>query len=185
MTEKENSYIFILLLIAIMFSSCAGKDDNRNVQDAAAVIAEENNENTSETIPNTSTPDTESENEINKLRQQFVAKLGTSETVWYEKVPQDSTGMFRELVIYSDVEIDKELAIEYTNAYVSSDNQIHFIVNPSLRVTTRINKLGNLIFVTQHEYVDKEENDAKLLADGEIENEFILNLETGLCIVDE
>ena len=177
-------YIFLLLLIAIMFSSCAVKDDNKNVQDAA-VIAEENNENTSETIPNMSTPDTESENEINKLRQQFVAKLGTSETVWYEKVPQDSTGMFRELVTYSDVEIDKEMAIEYTNAYVSSDSQIHFIVNPSLRITTRINKLGNLIFVTQHEYVDKEEDDAKLLADGKIKNEFILNLETGSCIVDK
>lgn len=184
--------IFILLPIAIMASSCTGKADNINVQDIATGIEEENQEkdkdidtNTGETIPNTSTPDTVSENEIIKLRQQFIDKLGDTEAVWYENVPQDTTSMFRMLVTYSDVEIDKDLAIEYTNAYISSDNQIHFIVNPSLRTTTRINKLGNLIFVTQHEYIDEEENDLNLLSDGEVVKEFILNLETGECLVDE
>lgn len=183
--------ILVLIFITIMVSSCAGKTDNINVQDSATVNEEENKEkedadtNTGETIPDISTQDNESKDKIIKLRRQFIEKLGDTKAVWYENVPQDKTGMFRMLVTYSDVEIDKELAIEYTNAYISSDNQIHFIVNSSLRITTKINKLGDLIFVTQHEYIDQEENDFTLLADGEVVKEFILNLETGVCLVDE
>ena len=71
------------------------------------------------------------------------------------------------------------MAVAYSNAYFESDQEVHIIVNLYLKTTTVINKYGNTLFVTCHEYRDKEEHDAKKLAGGMVLGEFMINLDTG------
>lgn len=120
-----------------------------------------------------------------EARQEFLNRLGDEDAEWRESIQNDRTGMFRLLITNSDIEIDPDLALEYAKAYITSDNPIYYIINPSLGTTTRINKLGNLIFVSRHEYTAGEENDVTLLSTGGVIREFILNTETGLCIADQ
>lgn len=122
---------------------------------------------------------TEEKDDKSKLREDFNKSLGETTPTWYESVRNDKTGNWRELVVYSDKSIDKDLAIAYANAYFESDQEVHFIVNLYLKTTTTINKYGNMLSVTCHEYKDKEEHDAVELGAGTVLNEFTVNMDTG------
>lgn len=114
-----------------------------------------------------------------KLKKDFNKSLGDTSPTWCKSVINDTTGNWRELIVYSSKSIDKDLAVAYSNAYFESDQEVHIIVNLYLKTTTVINKYGNTLFVTCHEYQDKEEHDAKKLAGGMVLGEFMINLDTG------
>ena len=105
--------------------------------------------------------------------------MGDAKPIWYESVRNDVTGNWRELVIYSNKAMDKDLVIDYANAYISSEKEIHFVINLFLRTTTRISKVGNWVGVTVLEYTDGEEHDAKQMAGGDVLDSFTVDLETG------
>lgn len=113
------------------------------------------------------------------LREAFNSSLGDNKPLWYDSVRNDVTGNWRELVIYSDKAIDKDLAIEYCKAYFESDDEVHFIVNLYLKTTTQLNKYGDTLSVTCKEYKDKEEHDAKELGSGDVLDSFVVNIDTG------
>lgn len=114
-----------------------------------------------------------------KLRKDFNKSLGDTRPTWRKNVINDTTGNWRELIVYSSKSIDKDLAVSYSNAYFESDQEVHIIVNLYLKTTTVINKHDNILFVRCHEYQDKEEHDAKKLAGGIVLGEFMINLDTG------
>lgn len=94
------------------------------------------------------------------------------------KVRNDSTGNWRYATIAENIDI-QDYALDYYKKYFESDDEVHFILNYNYNTTTRINKLANLLVVTVHERVDKEQNDAKTLCSGMMLKEYHVNMETG------
>ena len=94
------------------------------------------------------------------------------------KVRNDSTGNWKVSTIAESIDI-QDYALDYYKKYFESDKEIHAIVNFNYNTTTKISVAGNLLDVTIHEYVDKEEHDAKLLFSGMVLKEYHVNMETG------
>lgn len=99
-------------------------------------------------------------------------------TTFYENVRNDVTGKWRVLVFYSAENI-VDHAVEYYNAYFSADDEIHIAVNLGLKTTSVMNVSGGVMYVSVHEYIDKEEHDAKVLGGGDLLKSYTVNLETG------
>ena len=99
-------------------------------------------------------------------------------TTFYENVRNDVTGKWRVLVFYSAENI-VDHAVEYYNAYFSADDEIHIAVNLGLKTTSVMNVSGGGMYVSVHEYIDKEEHDAKVLGGGDLLKSYTVNLETG------
>ena len=98
---------------------------------------------------------------------------------FYPKKPKnDSTGNWRVSTIAENIDI-QEYALDYYKKYFENDNQIHAIVNFNYNTTAKISVVGNLLDVTIHEYVAKEEHDANLLFSGAVLKEYHVNMETG------
>lgn len=185
--------LVFFVLIGVTAPKTESADDNAQIQQDESVTTtteqdedgvsksevEENTDASTEADVDSSEDSTEEITSTEDLREAFNSSLGETKPTWYSSVRNDSTGNWRELVVYSDKAIDEQLAIEYCNAYVESDSEVHFIVNLYLKTTTRISKMGNLIFVTVHEYVDGEEHDAKILPGGDVLDDFCVDIETG------
>lgn len=99
-------------------------------------------------------------------------------TTFYENVRNDVTGKWRVLVFCSAENI-VDHAVEYYNAYFSADDEIHIAVNLGLKTTSVMNVSGGVMYVSVHEYIDKEEHDAKVLGGGDLLKSYTVNLETG------
>lgn len=94
-------------------------------------------------------------------------------------VRNDKTGNWR----LSTVATTKNI-VEYTKSYYennfSDDKEIHAIVNFTLNTTTKVSKvLDNILSVTVHEYVDKEEHDANELFSGMVLADYFVYLDNG------
>lgn len=87
----------------------------------------------------------------------------------------DTTGNWRLARISEDISIE-EYAVDYYNNYFESDDEIHVIINFTLNTTTRIAVMGNLLDVSNMEYVDGEEHDAKVACSGTLLNEYHINI---------
>lgn len=96
-------------------------------------------------------------------------------------VRNDVTGKWRIAKIAENIEM-QNYALDYYKKYFKSDDEIHAIVNFNYKTTTCISVMGNLLDVTVHEYVDKEEHDAKLLFSGMVLKEYHVNKDTGEII---
>lgn len=94
------------------------------------------------------------------------------------KVNGDVTGNWRVSVISEDIEIP-EFALEYYEKYFESDEEVHGIVNYLYDSTIRINKMGDLLFVSVFERVDEEEHDAAKLFSGKHVLEYQIDVNTG------
>lgn len=87
-------------------------------------------------------------------------------TMHYGKARNDVTGKWR-VTIYASNELQKDMAAEYYKTYFESDDEIHALINLTLKTTAKITKGdGDYLYVTTYEYVDGEEHDAKLLFGG-------------------
>ena len=94
------------------------------------------------------------------------------------KVNGNPTGNWRVSVISEDIEIP-QFALEYYEKYFKSDEEVHGIVNYLYDSTIRINKAGDLLFISVHERVDSEEWDASKLFSGERVSEYQIDVNTG------
>ena len=185
--SKTKKMAFISLGCFILFFVLTGvtaPDTSTNEDSSVAQESSDNkeiadNEESKKNDSKEETAATENKDDKSTLREDFNKSLGETTPTWYESVRNDKTGNWRELVVYSDKSIDKDLAIAYANAYFESDQEVHFIVNLYLKTTTTINKYGNMLSVTCHEYKDKEEHDAVELGAGTVLNEFTVNMDTG------
>jgi len=93
-------------------------------------------------------------------------------------VRNDTTGNWRIATIAESIDIT-EYALSYYNKYFEDDKEVHAIVNFTYNTTTRISCLGDRLNVTVHEYVKKEEHDAKLLYSGEVLKDYFVYLDNG------
>ena len=108
------------------------------------------------------TPTINRENIIGTSNKDF-KKISTSKPT---KVRNDTTGNWKLSKITTTDDI-LEYAKSYYDNNFTSDDEIHAIVNFTLNTTTCVSTLfDNIISVTIHEYVDKEEHDANKLFSG-------------------
>lgn len=108
------------------------------------------------------TPTINRENIIGTSNKDF-KKISTSKPT---KVRNDTTGNWKLSKIATTDDI-LEYAKSYYDNNFTSDDEIHAIVNFTLNTTTCVSTLfDNIISVTIHEYVDKEEHDANKLFSG-------------------
>ena len=98
--------------------------------------------------------------------------------VYYESVNNDVTGNWRLAVISENVDI-QDYIFSYYQKYFKSDDEVHGIVNLGRNVTTRINKSGNWLLVSEYDYVDGEEHDAKILYSGTPLHSYIVYTDNG------
>ncbi len=95
-----------------------------------------------------------------------------------QKVRNDVTGKWRVAKIAENIDIEK-YALSYYENYFESDDEIHAIVNFNFKTTTKITVMGEFLDVTIYEYVEKEEDDAKLLFSGMVLKEYCVYLDNG------
>lgn len=95
------------------------------------------------------------------------------------EVLNDKTGKWK-LSRISTTENVLEYAKSYYKSNFHNDKEIHAIVNFTLNNTVKISKLfDNVIAVTIHEYIDKEELDANKLFSGNVLGEYWIYLDNG------
>lgn len=99
---------------------------------------------------------------------------------WFsDSVINDVTGKWKLSSIASSIDIT-EYAIDYYNTLFSSDDEIHAVVNFSLNTTTSLSVPSDgILDVAIHEYIDREEHDAKILFSGMLLAEYEININTG------
>lgn len=112
------------------------------------------------------------------LQATFKEAIGGSGLTFYKTVRNDNTGKWRCAVIYTG-ESMVDHALDYYKAYFESDDELHFICNLGTKRTTAIRVLGENLQVDEHEYVDKEEHDAKIMNSGALIQSYWVNIETG------
>ncbi len=95
-----------------------------------------------------------------------------------ERVPGDVTGRWYYTTYYDDSEVI-DFALNYYKAYFKDDNEIHAVINRSSDTTTCLRVTLDQLFVDVHEYVDGEENDAKVMFSGDIISEYVVDINTG------
>ena len=113
--------------------------------------------------------------------QSIGEKTDNSDTVnveYHDSVPNDVTGKWRLAIVNSDHFVT-DYALNYYNSFCTDDSEIHGIINCQDQTTTTINKAGNILMLTVHQYVPGEENDAKLLYSGTVLSEYEINMDTG------
>lgn len=155
-------------------------------------VSNENKEqSTIETQDNISNDESNNQNEIdsndtNVTTIQRENIIGTSnknykdiDTSKPNSVRNDKTGNWRLSTVATTENI-----VEYTKSYYennfSDDKEIHAIVNFTLNTTTKVSKvLDNILSVTVHEYVDKEEHDANELFSGMVLADYFVYLDNG------
>ena len=101
------------------------------------------------------------------------------DVVFSESVSKDVTGKCRLARVATEKEI-QTYALEYYNSYFQSDDEIHAIVNDSLKTTNKLAKISSdILDIAIYEYIDKEENDAKILFTGTLLANYQVNISTG------
>lgn len=95
---------------------------------------------------------------------------------YHDSVPNDVTGNWR-LAIVDTSHFVTDYALNYYNMFCKDASEIHGIINWQNNTTTSINKAGNLLMLTVHQYVPGEENDAKLLYSGAVLSEYEIDME--------
>lgn len=121
------------------------------------------------------TPTINRENIIGTSNKDF-KKISTSKPT---KVRNDTTGNWKLSKIATTDDI-LEYAKSYYDNNFTSDDEIHAIVNFTLNTATCVSTLfDNIISVTIHEYVDKEEHDANKLFSGMVLGDYWIYLDNG------
>lgn len=87
-------------------------------------------------------------------------------------VNNDVTGNWRKVTVAESFNIE-EYALSYADNYIK-DGEIHFIINFNDKTTTRISNDFGMLSVTVHEYVDKEEHDAKKMPSGMVLKDYVI-----------
>ena len=93
-------------------------------------------------------------------------------------VNDDVTGKWRLSRVATSVFVT-DYAVAYYENYFESDDEIHIIINFSTNTTSIVRKVANLLDITVHEHVDKEECSAKTLGSGMVYGEYHVHLDTG------
>ena len=103
-------------------------------------------------------------------------------------IRNDETGGWTiESINSAEANDPSQWAYDYYRAFWEEPNTVKWIVNVANNTTTSINvpSDGGLITVTQHDYVNKEEHDAKILGSGTVLGEWLMYMDENEKLVVE
>ena len=163
---------FISVLIKGFTNSPEGNISNEN-KEQSTIETQDNISNDESNDTNVTTIQREN---IIGTSNKYYKDIDTSKP---NSVRNDKTGNWRLSTVATTENI-----VEYTKSYYennfSDDKEIHAIVNFTLNTTTKVSKvLDNILSVTVHEYVDKEEHDANELFSGMVLADYFVYLDNG------
>lgn len=176
---------FVSFLIQGFTNSPEGNISNEN-KEQSTIETQDNISNDESNNQNEIDSNETESNDTNVTTIQRENIIGTSNKKYKDidtskpsSVRNDKTGNWR----LSRVATTENI-VEYTKSYYennfSNDNEIHAIVNFTLNTTTKVSKMSdNILSVTVHEYVDKEEHDANELFSGMVLADYFVYLDNG------
>ena len=97
---------------------------------------------------------------------------------FHSSVPNDVTGKWRLAIVNTQLPVSDYL-ISYYQTFFKSDDEIHAIINTADNTTTCVSVLAGMFDVAVHQYIQGEENDAKVLFGGDLISEEFYDKETG------
>ena len=170
-------YILIVAALALMITKCAADyaKENGYADEPAETEAE-----AAETVEASAVPDEpeaepepepEPEPEQEPEPEPEYVKSGTytvaGVTMHYSRtVPNDVTGRWR-IATCTSATVPETIIPEIFEAFRPEKNEVFWIVNYGLKTTTRLNYFGgDIVYYSTLEYVEDEENDAKVLGGG-------------------
>lgn len=182
MSKKRKiklKWMIIAVVIVALIGTVSPKDDDENPNKTTEAFS---------SVP-TESIDTESATEVlEELPPETETEILTEppktinddvDISFFENVQNDVTGNWRLASVATMKEI-QEYALEYCNAYFKSDDEVHAVINFSLNTTNRLAKItSDILDVTVHSYVDKEEQNAKDLFSGTVLANYQINTSTG------
>lgn len=180
--KKKKWWVILIVAVVIIFAlfGCGGNDDTETAENNDNVeVSETQDEET--TTEETTTEDTDITAIQKNLKDTYDLKGGSS-------VRNDVTESWTIETIANAEAIDPTVwAEDYVKAYWNEDIKVMWVVNFANNTTTSINTSdGSMIFITQRDYVDKEEHDAKALGSGTVLAEWVLyHDEDGNLVVEK
>lgn len=169
---------YLILALCLMLTGCGGSEKSEteaptskpteSVTQQVTTEAETTEEETTEAV-------TEAAGEDKSELKEALKDAGIDIT-YQDFYRNDSTGKWK-LSRVACTTPTADYAMDYYKAYFSSDDEIHVVVNFTLKTTTCIKKMANMLFVDTFEYVSKEEHDASVALSGTLLDSQILDIE--------
>ncbi len=98
--------------------------------------------------------------------------------IFSDTVRNDVTGKWRLCRLADNIQME-EYALSYYKKYFKNDDEVHVIINFTLKTTTVIKYNGLALDIRIYDYIDKEEHDAKLMATGTFLSEYWVYIDNG------
>lgn len=174
---KRKNILFLLFLVFILILVACDNSESSNEEEKQTTEQAEKTEKGDDTSTNKekkkSTPSKESESvELDDSIPESEFTVGKSDKNFKDltqskpgKVRNDVTKRWKMIRIAESVDVNEYL-VSYANEYFEEDDLVHVIINFNYKTTTMINDFGSYLDVRVHEYVDKEEHDAKKIGSG-------------------
>lgn len=182
MMEKKPFYkkwwgmLLIIVVVIGVIGAIIGDDEssnkinkNNDVEKSESEMEDKNNrEDHKEPPTNNENEEVNIDEDANEfvIDKEFKKNFGKA-----RKVRNDVTGNWRIVVTSAKFDVE-EMLIPYHDYFMKED-EIHFIVSFATNTTTVIRNSGGIITSEVHEYVDKEEHDAKTLGRGMVLAEYM------------
>ena len=201
----KKKYLIISAVVVVLLGygllANSSKDDSQETGKATEQVAQ-NTENEQKFggggTANLATPETE---EKDKETEQAGTEKQTEETVEhrtgdnivgisdkdmtevystkYDTVRNDVTGKWKCLVIAENNFDITEYALSCYKNYFDSDETILAVINLTTKTSASVRKVAGNLYVSQYEYVDGEEHDAKIMFSGTHLLDYMVYIDNG------
>lgn len=183
--KKKKWWLWVIIALVViigLFGCNGGSDDEENAEEPQTEAVEEQTEEVTEDAAESGTADVDKKALAKELKDKYGMKGGSS-------VRNDVTGGWTiETIASADANDPSVWAYDYYQAFWEDGNTVKWIVNFANNTTTSINASdGNsMIFVTQRDYVEDEEHDAKALGGGTELKSWVMYIgDDGNLVVEE
>lgn len=170
----------LLLVSAMTLSLCAcGSSDSSN-DDSKTETKVEETEKSNDSSDTLAEKDSDEDEEANDF-----TPIGDSLAIDFElykpsKFPGDKTGRWYQTTFAKYGVEFQYYALNYYQEYFQADDEVHVVYNFSNKTVNSITCLSGLLFVSIHDYIDKEEHDASVACGGTLLAEYYIDPDTGI-----
>lgn len=166
--------LLLILVLSLAITGCGGNDevDEPEPVDSSEEVAQEE-EIVEEEIEDLKEDEEKTgvvELDLSISEREFT--LGKSDKNFLDitdskptDIRNDVTERWKMIKIAESVDVTEYL-VSYTDLYYGENDLVHVIINFNYNTTTVINDFGSYLSVRVHEYVEKEEHDAKDIGSG-------------------
>ena len=199
----KKKYLIISAVVVVLLGygllANSSKDDSQEIGQATEQVAKNTeNEQKFGGTADLATPETD---EKDKETEQTETEKQTEETVEhrtgdnivgisdkdmtevystkYDTVRNDVTGKWKCLVIAENNFDITEYALSCYKNYFDSDETILAVINLTTKTSASVRKVAGNLYVSQYEYVDGEEHDAKIMFSGTHLLDYMVYIDNG------